>query len=456
MENLQGKGTNKINGGAGTGGTSGAGGTGGIGGGTKPTRPKPTRPNNNGAPNRPPKKPQAQQTYTEPDTPQEALDDFDDFNYGLVNDTVQQNKNKGKKKEKVKEKKEVTPEQKKKLKIISISIGIAVVAVVVIAVVLKAVSVSNSKHIVVENNTTEPTTASEVHENQNETEGTNSDTGETEVEAEAGSEIESEASSQFTVPDAVAIIPGANPTMSSDKYGCINTIVNTKTADDKAFTDHETKLYVGLSGTTVGYDETSQVILQYNSGNSENKVIQLPTKDDYYLQSNGTELVSYTVEVLFPEDYPTNGSEGYIYKFPEVSMTLKGTTKEIDNDDLEESPDKYIVVGDMIYGISKITELKDVPERISVGNKLEYKFITSVPANADKSNYEIEVHVVIDGETYSLSYEGVTIPSSGYVVPLDTSKSGADETGESTSEVESESSSEADEVLTETVETEQS
>lgn len=372
---------------------------------------------------------------------------IDEFNESLVEDTVQQNREKGKKVKKKKEKVELTPEQKSRNKKIAIVASVAVVAIIAIVCIMKMVSSNNSKHIV----TVED--ANKQHEQaEATTEGaTKSLSEQASTETENGVENESETDSSEENVDKRLYTPDNVPSVNSSAnigevsgtqlhtgdWVYIPVVINTKTAEDKVFTDHESQIFVRLSEVVSGYGGVSEYILSYNEGNSENKKITLPDKDSYYKQSSGSEMVMYSVEVYYPKDYPTSASEKMVYTLPNLSLDLHGTMEEIDNDDLTESPDRYIVVNEKdIYNISKITSMLDVPETIVVGHALRYNFVTSVPVGADETNYAVDVYFENGDNAYSVVYTGEQIEYSGYV--LDSVETAESETGTGTDGTETE------------------
>ena len=79
------------------------------------------------------------------------------------------------------------------------------------------------------------------------------------------------------------------------------------------------------------YNNKVKEYAKINKG-TQLKVINVPDKNKYYEQSAGTEIVMYEFEVLYPSDYPTNASEGKVYRIPKCSLDVFGTVDEIDID----------------------------------------------------------------------------------------------------------------------------
>lgn len=361
---------------------------------------------------------------------QDSIDEsIEQFNTGLVEDTVQQNREKGKKKKQTKEKKVKTPEEKAKQKKMLIIIGVAIAVIAVGACIIKVILTNSSKHITTVNDKQQQEAdlkqvanteaANEQQSGQSDENQDNETNMQTEAEPEQSNEenVDARLHKPLSIPtteSSTAIKTSGNKTFKVGEWGYIGTVVNTKMTNDEAFIDHESQFYVSLNKVVSGYDNVAELINEYNKGNSENKKITLPDKDSYYKQSSGSELVMFNVEVYYPDDYPTSASEGEVYTLPTVALSLYGTTEEIENDDLTETPEHYIVIDKDIYNISKITEMKNVPETITIGHALSFNFVTSVPAGANKDNYRVDIVLTNGNNEYNVSYEGATIESSGY------------------------------------------
>lgn len=319
---------------------------------------------------------------------------FEDFNSAVVTDTVAENKARGKKVKKVKVKKEVTPEQKKKrLIILGIVFGVIVVAIIGFIVVSKLLE-KNSQHINVATNETQQNVQQEVNQedNQQETNNQQSEVEETEV-SEPIKSIEARECSE------------SNP-LDIGEYSSFDLIVNTKAEGDTQYTDKEAKVYVRMSNVVSGYDEASKYIEQYNDTNLQNKKITLPSSDDYYSLSNSTEMVMLEFELLYPDDFPTSASGGVVYRIPNASISVYGTLDEIDSDEITQqegyNPHDYIVVDDVIYKISKLTDISvyelNTDKGIKVGEPIYFRYIISLPVGATSDVYAMKLDVDLDTE----------------------------------------------------------
>lgn len=407
--------------------------------------------------------------------------EFEDINSELVHDTVAENKQRGKKVKVKKEKKPLTPEQKKKIKIVAIVVAALAVVGIAAFILLRNVMSDSSKHL----NLVDPSQQSNIAEDND----TGDDTGEVVDDTEENTPDESDTSENQEVDnenqEETPVKPVTNiearkssedNPLALNEYTDIDLIINTKTATDKTYTDHETKIYIKLSNVVCGFDDVAKYIEDYNNKVKEYakinkgtqlKVINVPDKNKYYEQSAGTEIVMYEFEVLYPSDYPTNASEGKVYRIPKCSLDVFGTVDEIDIDNLEEDTSKYIVVDDTVYNVSNITDIsmilnsKSKEAQFNVGEPLYFRFITSVPIGASKDVYGMKLNFYLDSEdldidtnemilTNTIYIEGQKIESSAsYVYEADMntedSNSGNTEETESSGENTGEGSSEESE-----------
>lgn len=354
------------------------------------------------SPNRVPRYEQNQQVNFGYEQPMQD-NSFEDFNSEVVHDTVAENKARGKKQKKVKEKKIVTPEQKKKRMIIAGAVAASIIVLFVIVTLVSNILKKNNQHINVAGNVPQKEQTEQVEEQpiNNETlEDTedktiNNDSTEEETEVE-----------QLPVVNIEAKECSEQSPLDINEYTYMNLIVNTKTAQDKAYTDREAKVYTRLSNVVTGYNNVANYIKEYNETNTQNKNITLPSSLDYYKQSNGTEMVMLEFELLYPADFPTSASSGVVYRIPQASINVYGTLEEIDSEEITSAdgydPRNYIVVDDVIYNVSKITDIsvyeRNTDKGIKIGEPIVFRYITALPVGASNDVYGIELSIDLDTE----------------------------------------------------------
>jgi hypothetical protein len=186
-----------------------------------------------------------------------------------------------------------------------------------------------------------------------------------------------------------------------------------------------------MSQVVTGYDNVEPYIKEYNS--KGDTTLSFPEKDEYYKSSNGAELVMYEFEVKYPEDYPTNGSEGAIYVQPLLTPSLYGTTEELNNDEIEDDASNYIVVGENIYGINKLISIS-LPlesDRFNAGDTLVYRYVATVPSGANSDNYRIDLLInLTDGQEPgdTVYFKGADIESTEVTYLNETTTEELDET----------------------------
>ena len=328
---------------------------------------------------------------------------FEDFNSEVVNDTVAENKARGKKQKKIKQKKVLTPEQKKKQTAIFGAIAIIIVVLVVSGAVITNLVKKSKQHINVAGNIPQqeqPVNDDEQQVTEDETVNADLDVNTNDIEQED------------TKPEQVPVVNidakecSEQSPLDINEYTYMNLIVNTKTAQDKTYTDKEAKVYTKLSNVVTGYNNVANYIKEYNETNTQNKNITLPSSLDYYKQSNGTEMVMIEFELLYPANFPTSASSGVVYRIPQASINVFGTVEEIDSDEITSAdgydPRNYIVVDDVIYNVSKITDIsvyeRNADKGIKVGEPIVLRYITALPVGASSNVYGIKLDIDLDTE----------------------------------------------------------
>ena len=332
---------------------------------------------------------------------QQADNNFEDFNSAVVTDTVAENRARGKKVKAVKEKKVVTPEQKKKRLVIGGIVAGILVVIAVLILVLNTITKKNSQHINIAN-TELSQQVNEPNTPDNETpvvDNTEEEVNDTETNTETPVE-----ETKPTVTDIQAVECSEDNPLDINEYSFIDLMINTKTAEDSSYVDREAQAYVRMSNVVSGYNEVSEYIKQYNNTNTQNKNINLPDANSYYTQSSGTEMVMVEFELLYPTDFPTSASEGIVYRIPVATLNVFGTVTDIDSDteDIQENPDKYMVVDDVIYAITKVTDISvyelNPDKGIKVGEPVKFRYIISLPTNATSEVYGFSLDLDTDTE----------------------------------------------------------
>ena len=327
---------------------------------------------------------------------------FEDFNSEVVHDTVAENKARGKKQKKVKEKKVLTPEQKKKRIMIAGAITAGLLIIFIAVTIISNVLEKSSQHINVAGNIPQKEQTEQVEQStDNEVQEENENTEDTNNEETENTKVE-----QLPVENIDAKECSEQSPLDINEYTYMNLIVNTKTAQDKAYTDREAKVYTKLSNVVTGYNNVSNYIKEYNETNTQNKNITLPTSLEYYGQSNGTEMVMLEFELLYPADFPTSASSGVVYRIPQASLNVYGTVEEIDSEEITSvegyDPHNYIVVDDVIYNVSKITDIsvyeRNTDKGIKIGEPIIFRYITALPVGASSDVYGIKLDIDLDTE----------------------------------------------------------
>lgn len=327
---------------------------------------------------------------------------FEDFNSEVVHDTVAENKARGKKQKKVKEKKVLTPEQKKKRIIIAGAITAGLLIILIAVTIISNVLEKSSQHINVAGNIPQKEQTEQVEQStDNEVQEENENTEDTNNEETEDTKVE-----QLPVENIDAKECSEQSPLDINEYTYMNLIVNTKTAQDKAYTDREAKVYTKLSNVVTGYNNVSNYIKEYNETNTQNKNITLPTSLEYYGQSNGTEMVMLEFELLYPADFPTSASSGVVYRIPQASLNVYGTVEEIDSEEITSvegyDPHNYTVVDDVIYNVSKITDIsvyeRNTDKGIKIGEPIIFRYITALPVGASSDVYGIKLDIDLDTE----------------------------------------------------------
>lgn len=198
----------------------------------------------------------------------------------------------------------------------------------------------------------------------------------------------------------------ANP-LEINQFTKIPFIVNTKTADDKEYTDHNTEVDIELSNVIQGYDNVMAYIDEFNE--SSNKVITLPSKEEYQENFTGMQLVIYEFTVQYPDNFPTTASSGIIYSIAQLTPELYGKVENIENEEITKEPSSYIVTDETISEISSFNDISILPDKLNVGESVTYRYITSLPVGANNENYGLSVKLVIDSNEKDIYFKGIDI-----------------------------------------------
>lgn len=198
----------------------------------------------------------------------------------------------------------------------------------------------------------------------------------------------------------------ANP-LDINQFTKIPFVVNTKTADDKEYTDHETEVDIELSNVIQGYDDVLTYIDEFNE--SSDKVITLPSKEEYQENFTGMQLVIYEFTVQYPSDFPTTASSGIVYSIAQLTPELYGKVENIDNEELTKEPSRYIVTDETISEISSFNDISLLPDKVNVGESVVYRYITSMPVGANNENYGLSAKIVIDSNEKDVYFKGIEI-----------------------------------------------
>lgn len=198
----------------------------------------------------------------------------------------------------------------------------------------------------------------------------------------------------------------ANP-LEINQFTKIPFVVNTKTADDKEYTDHNTEVDIELSNVIQGYDNVMTYIDEFNE--SSNKVITLPSKEEYQENFTGMQLVIYEFTVQYPDNFPTTASSGIIYSIAQLTPELYGKVENIENEEITKEPSSYIVTDETISEISSFNDISILPDKLNVGESVTYRYITSLPVGANNENYGLAVKLVIDSNEKDIYFKGIDI-----------------------------------------------
>lgn len=198
----------------------------------------------------------------------------------------------------------------------------------------------------------------------------------------------------------------ANP-LEINQFTKIPFIVNTKTADDKEYTDHNTEVDIELSNVIQGYDNVMAYIDEFNE--SSNKVVTLPSKEEYQENFTGMQLVIYEFTVQYPDNFPTTASSGIIYSIAQLTPELYGKVENIENEEITKEPSSYIVTDETISEISSFNDISILPDKLNVGESVTYRYITSLPVGANNENYGLSVKLVIDSNEKDIYFKGIDI-----------------------------------------------
>lgn len=198
----------------------------------------------------------------------------------------------------------------------------------------------------------------------------------------------------------------ANP-LEINQFTKIPFVVNTKTADDKEYTDHNTEVDIELSNVIQGYDNVMAYIDEFNE--ASDKVITLPSKEEYQENFTGMQLVIYEFTVQYPDNFPTTASSGIIYSIAQLTPELYGKVENIENEEITKEPSSYIVTDETISEISSFNDISILPDKLNVGESVTYRYITSLPVGANNENYGLAVKLVIDSNEKDIYFKGIDI-----------------------------------------------
>ena len=184
----------------------------------------------------------------------------------------------------------------------------------------------------------------------------------------------------------------------------IDVIVNTKESNEEVFSNHETQFFFTYKDLKVGYDNVIKTVENYNK-DSINK-ITLPDKETY--DNSGMDLVLFSFEVTYPKNFPTYNSDGKVFVIPTMEMSIKGKCEEllVDDNDLTNSLDRYIVVDEMVYDLSDMINVT-LPhgEEVNKSATLQYNFIATLPYNTTKELYEVSGKLVVKDKEHNFNID---------------------------------------------------
>lgn len=161
----------------------------------------------------------------------------------------------------------------------------------------------------------------------------------------------------------------------SDSYS-IPMVINTKTENDSAYTDHKTNININYNDVVIGFDDVQKYVDEYNNKNSSK--ISLGKKKDFNSKSEYN-IVMYRLALEVPKDFPTNDvKHGYTGLSPKIDFSIKGGKIE-----------DTLIVDNTAYDIPDITSMSDSVSNITVGNTYELNYIVAMPRGLSSKDYKI-------------------------------------------------------------------
>lgn len=176
--------------------------------------------------------------------------------------------------------------------------------------------------------------------------------------------------------------------------------VNTKTAGETEYSDHETYIEVEYTDFVAGYDKVKKYLDEYNE-NSTNK-INLPDKEEFYSSSKGNDLVMYEVKVTVPKDFPTNDEKhGYTGLKPKFTLGIKGTEKE-----------NALITKLYEFAIPTVYNIgDDTTQDFTIGQTYTLRYMVTMPTELSKDGYKLTLNYSNEDTNNNYTLESVDIPS---------------------------------------------
>ena len=197
------------------------------------------------------------------------------------------------------------------------------------------------------------------------------------------------------------------------------TTVNAQVVAGEGYKDYEAPRYWGLTGFESGYHKVATELSKLNSEQGTN--YSIGEESDYKASEKP---VMFTVDIKYPEGYPSNFGDDKVTSVPDVEIKIIGNpyvseenTEENESssenteettEENESSSDKkvveqytdYITHDDVEYSCN-VKMVSEKPEYIDAKSGYKFKFVTTMLSGTRETDYIIEVKVGDKVEYYN-------------------------------------------------------
>ena len=189
------------------------------------------------------------------------------------------------------------------------------------------------------------------------------------------------------------------------------TTVNAQVVAGEGYKDYEAPRYWGLTGFESGYHKVATELSKLNSEQGTN--YSIGEESDYKASEKP---VMFTVDIKYPEGYPSNFGDDKVTNVPDVEIKIIGnpyvseenTSSEENTEENTSSSDKkvveqytdYITHDDVEYSCN-VKMVSEKPEYIDAKSGYKFKFVTTMLSGTRETDYIIEVKVGDKVEYYN-------------------------------------------------------